>query len=330
MLKLKHLFHDQSLALSILSNWEYDADEPHLMERFRISANAVYPFRNRGGLQFLRFAPADEKTAEAILSELDFLRYLRKHDYPCLTAVLSRQGNELEVVETSKGRYHAVAFGCVPGKSLEPEHMTDQVVHGWGKAMGRLHRLSAGYRPAGPRRIDYLGQLEWMADVLAGFPDEHLARQEVRTVFDWLSTLPKNESNFGLIHYDFETDNVFHDETTGRLHAIDFDDAVYHWFMMDLTTALMSYKADAPEGRFESAKEQFIAGYRTEHELSDDLLTLMPGFIRYQSLYAYVRVLRSTHEKLTEEPDWMLNLRKRLDQALVKRGAEFGKPILTM
>ncbi len=328
MLPLKYLFHDKNLALSILSRWNYDADQPNLMEHFRISSNAIYPFKHQDKVQFLRFAPAVEKSAKSILAELEFLSYLHQQGYPCLTTVLSKQGNELEVVETSKGVYHAVVFARVPGKGLNPELMTDEMVFGWGKALGCLHRLSKEFQPLKHRRIDYVEQLQWIAEELTRFPDEDLAREEVRIVSEWLAKLPKDESNFGLVHYDFETDNVFYDDETQSFHAIDFDDAVYHWFMMDVTTALMSYKDDAPEGTFESAKHHFIAGYRSEHELTDEMVALMPGFIRYQNLYGYVRILHSAHEQLSDEPEWMVNLRQRWEHGLKRsRSAKFGKPL---
>ena len=47
-----------------------------------------------------------------------------------------------------------------------------------------------------------------------------------------------NQDNYGLIHYDFEPDNVFYDENSQRCSVIDFDDAMYHWFMMDIVQAL--------------------------------------------------------------------------------------------
>lgn len=327
MLPLKYLVNDQDLVLTILSRWDYDADQLQLLERFRISSNAIYPFKSQGRLRFLRFAPLQEKTAPAVLAELDFLRYLRANDFPCLVSVPSKQGKQLETVLTSKGSFLATAFAGVPGRSLDPAQMTDQMIRGWGRTMGCLHRLSASYRPAGLRRQDHHQQLNWMKAVLDGLPGEEAARREVQIVSDWLADLPQDDDNYGLIHYDFETDNVFHDQKSGDFHVIDFDDAVYHWFMMDITTALFSYADDAPEGRFAAAMELFISGYRLEHDLTDAWVALMPGFRRYQNLYGYVRILHATRDPVDDQPQWMENLRRRLDALSRKRGTDFGKPI---
>lgn len=324
MLQLKHLFHDKELALGILSRWNYDENQPHLMDQFRISANAVYAFTDQGRRCFLRFAHAEEKNHEQILAELEFLKYLRASNYPCLQPVLSKDGNELEVVETPNGRYYGVVFLGVPGKSLSKHPLTPEILFGWGKHLGRLHRLSKNFNPSHYRRVDHLDQLNWMAEVLDTFPEEELARKELEVVGNWLQRLPQNDANYGLIHYDFETDNVFHSPDNGEFYIIDFDDAVYHWFAMDVTTGLASYEGGNPE----LAQEQFIAGYRTENQLDDEWLRLRSGFSRYQRLYGYVRVIRSTQDQnFGEEPEWMVGLREKLARFCVERSTDFGKPI---
>lgn len=324
MLQLKHLFHDKELALEILSRWSYDESQPNLMEQFRISANAVYLFTSHAKRCFLRFAHEEEKNREQILAELEFLRYLKANNYPCLQPVLSKAGNELEVMDTPNGRYYGVVFLGVPGESLSNQPLTPEILFGWGKQLGRLHRLSTDYRPSRYHRVDYMGQLQWMAEVLDTFPDEKLARRELEVIGDWLERLPKNDTNYGLIHYDFETDNVFYSPNTKEFHVIDFDDAVYHWFAMDVITALASYEGSNNE----LAQEQFIAGYRTEHQLDDERLQLRPGFSRYQRLYSYIRVIRSTRDQnFGEEPEWMVGLREKLAKLCIERSADFGKPI---
>lgn len=324
MLQLKYLFHNKELALEILSRWNYDKNQPHLMEQFRISANAVYGFTNQDTRCFLRFAHAEEKSRGQILAELEFLNYLRTNNYPCLQPVLSKAGNELEVVDTPDGRYYGVVFLGVPGRSLSDHTLTPTIAFGWGKHLGRLHRLSKDYSPSRYRRVDHVAQLNWMAEVLDTFPEEALARRELEVVSDWLQRLPQNDNNYGLVHYDFETDNVFYNPDTENFYVIDFDDAVYHWFAMDVTTALASYEGSNRE----LAQKQFMAGYRTEHRLDDEWLQLRPGFSRYQNLYSYVRVIRSTkNQNLGEEPKWMGSLREKLAKLCIERSADFGKPM---
>jgi len=57
------------------------------------------------------------------------------------------------------------------------------------------------------------------------------------------------------------------------------------------------------------------------------MLELLPVFRRYVNLYGYVRILRSVEEKWNNEPDWMINLRIKLENLLKKRKDTFTMPI---
>lgn len=61
MLKLKYLFQHNDLAEMILKNWNYDLESLDMFQYYRISSNAVYPFRDQGEVRLLRFAPVEEK-----------------------------------------------------------------------------------------------------------------------------------------------------------------------------------------------------------------------------------------------------------------------------
>ncbi|MBU3197650.1 hypothetical protein [Clostridium algidicarnis] len=83
----------------IVSDLDDNVDSD-LLNYYRISSNAVYWCKNEGETFFLRFAPTEEKNKEKILSELELLSYLRGNGYPALDTILSKAGNELEVVDT--------------------------------------------------------------------------------------------------------------------------------------------------------------------------------------------------------------------------------------
>ena len=120
--------------------------DSNLLNYYRISSNAVYWCKNQGNTFFLRFSPAEEKSKESILAELDFLRFLRNSGYPAVDTILSKAGNELEVINTPWGTYYAVAFKEVPGKQINQIPFTDELIFGWGKALGKLHKLSSEYK----------------------------------------------------------------------------------------------------------------------------------------------------------------------------------------
>lgn len=327
MLKLKYLFNNKDLAHMVLSNWESDNVDSDLLNYYRISSNAVYWCKNQGETFFLRFAPAEEKSKEKILAELEFLSYLRGNGYPAVDTILSKAGNELEVVDTPWGTFYAVAFKKVLGKQIAEVPLTKDITFGLGKALGKLHKLSSEFRPVNNKRNDWKEIADWMEDVLSTFPDETAAKSELAILRSYLSKLPTTKENFGLIHYDFEPDNVFYNEITKSYNPIDFDDAMYHWYALDIEQSLDSLKEDMLKEQVEPSVKEFIKGYRSEYAISNEMLKLLPIFRRYANLYGYVRILHSVEEKWNNEPDWMINLRIKLENLLNKGKDTFTIPI---
>jgi len=81
MMKIKHLYDNESLATMLVKNWFYDEESLDLFKYFRISSNAIYPFKSKGNLRFLRFAPKTEKNFSEIAAELEFIAYLKYKGY---------------------------------------------------------------------------------------------------------------------------------------------------------------------------------------------------------------------------------------------------------
>lgn len=327
MMKLKHLFNNEDLARMILSNWRYDSDSLDMFKYYRISSNAVYPFRENNNICFLRFAPISEKSLNNVFAELEFLQYLENSKYNAVEAVFSKKMNKLELVNTPWGEYIATVFKGVPGIQIDKTGFGEDIIFGYGESLGKLHRLSSEYSPKDHKRWSWKDVLEWTCNILTHFPNQALALKEVDILQDYLSKLPVSNKTFGLVHYDFETDNVFYDTETKRYYPIDFDDAMYHWYVMDIEQAINSFKDDIEQENYETAVKFFINGYRSQFDISDDMLSLMPVFRRFANLYGYARILYSTEEKLSNEPEWMINLRGYLEQLLKDRAIYFGENV---
>lgn len=226
MLKLKYLFPNFALAEIVVKNWEYEDLE--LFKYWRISSNAIYPFKNKNGVCYLRMAPCQEKTEEAVLAELEFLNYLKNKGYSAIQAVPSREGRELETVNTPWGTYYASVFKRVKGEALAELEISDNIAGDYGKALGRLHKLSKSYEPAGVKRLGWREQLQWVRKVVSVFGGHIGALKEADLLEEFFDKLSVTEENYGLIHYDFELDNVFYDGESNEISPIDFDDCMYH------------------------------------------------------------------------------------------------------
>lgn len=329
MLKLKYLFHNESLAKMLLGHWEYDEESLDLFKYYRISSNAVYPFRFQGRTQLLRFAPAPEKRQENVLAELEFIAYLRSRGYGALETVEATDGVKLVEAQTPWGSYYASVFRRVPGAQLSQIELRSDIIHRYGAALGELHRLSSTYEPAaaGCKRWSWQEALAWMQEELAAFPMESAALAEAELLQDCLSRMPASSADYGLIHYDFECDNVFYDEQTQMCHVIDFDDALYHWYVMDIEQALGSLQDELPAEQMEQARRAFLDGYATTYDLPEENMVLVAACRRFAGLYSYVRCLRALSEQWNHEPEWMTGLRAHLQQRMKGIADIFGSEI---
>lgn len=316
MLKLKYLYENYDLAKFALENWEYDTDTlDDCLQHFRISSNAVYPFLWQGDMRFLRLSPASEKMENNLKGELEFLCYLQNRSYPAIIPVASKSGELVVTLDSIWGKYYASVFKGVDGISIENTDYNDHILFAYGKALGQLHMLSTEYSPK-IRKWTYHDALLWIRDVLEEYnaPDKMLV--ELGKVQQALNGLPKTGDTFGLIHYDFEPDNVFWDENNQCCTAIDFEDGMYHFFLADLEQALDALLENIPVDRQPIAKNTFLQGYQSVRTLEPDYAEKFKLMRRFCNLYSYARLIRCVAEEYSNEPDWMIKLREKLHRKI--------------
>lgn len=307
MLKLEYLFENFDLARAALTHYAHDPDRlDESLTWFRISSNAVYPYFHQGELHFLRLCPASEKKLPDIAAEIEFILHLRAQGYPAMAPVHTLSGELCATISTPWGDYHMSAFKQVPGKALEDVPLTPDILHAYGKSLGRLHHLSAEFTPAIPRPT----YEEVANDMRAVLPEKLLPVWE--DVLHQLSHLPRTKESYGLVHYDYEPDNVFYDGATQQISVIDFDDSLYHFYALDAEQALDSLRELVSPADFPNARSAFLAGYRTEHPLLPDMEAAFPLMRRFIDLRACARLYDCLDSQPKENPAWLAALTARL------------------
>ncbi|ABX42914.1 phosphotransferase enzyme family protein [Lachnoclostridium phytofermentans] len=316
MLKMRNLISNYELAKDLLKNWEYDEENlDEMLSYFRISSNAIYPFFYKKKICFLRIAPTDEKRKENIYGEIEFIQYLREHDFKALCPVPSKNGEFIRIVNTKWGEYYATVFEKVAGKPVEACEYSEKMYHEYGKTMGRMHRLSSGFKPIIKKwtHEDVLNEIETM---LTLYHCSNKAKIELENLRVELAKLPKNHLSYGLIHYDFELDNVFYDEKTNTCSVIDFDDGMYHWYSTDIEQFLDSVSEEKGELEAEQVKIAFFEGYQSEYPIVEETKNSIPLMRRFINLYSYVRIHHCLSDSFTSEKEWMTELRVKLTNML--------------
>lgn len=322
MMKLETMARDTlPLAKEALKLWPLESGETDF---FRASANFIWGFQAGDDRIFLRLSSRDERSHCQVQAELAFITWLAGQGMSVSVPFPSRSGRLTEKIFCHDQEYSAVVFPGVTGYSPEIGEMSSDQLFAWGRALGQLHNLSQGYIPLGQPRWSWRDQLNWVEEVISDLGPEPEAHGELARVRTWLQSLSQSPQDFGLIHYDFESDNLLWQPENGWT-IIDFDDSVYHWYVMDVVAALRDLdKLEAPQA--EQAYTLFIQGYQSVRPLNQELLEQQHFFRRAHTLLLYARVARSISGQINNEPEWSGQLRRRLEQTCAKMRQSMIRP----
>lgn len=301
---------NDAFAQRLLQFWEHDEGT---LELWRASSNFVYAFERNQVQYFLRIRFEQENSIKQIKAELEFMQYLQSNGFPTVTPIQSKDKKLIETLTTPEGTYFAVVFNAANGNHLDDDTITEKQMEEWGKLLASLHCLSKTYEPVCDKRKSWLDTVQFMESVFKKYPGEELALQEFSEITNWLQSLPTDNDVFGLIHYDFQLDNLFFEENNNpHFNVIDFDDAIYHWYALDIVTALDDF-IDDEDPQSKSLTHSFLNGYRTKMVLENDLVAQFPQFQRYANLYKYARLLKSLdYGEINEAPPWFNELKEKL------------------
>lgn len=309
MLKLKWLFENYDLAKECLRLYDHREEGlDKMLAHFRISSNAIYPFRSTAGtVCFLRLSPLEEKPTGDVLSELRLIEWLIDNGYPAMRPCPMHDGSTCTVLDTRWGAYNVSCFEAVPGNTLEDCEGTPGLVRGYGKTLGRLHALMKRYPYADTRR-DHTALTAEIRErfKLHGAPDALLREWDAVTA--GLAELERNNDTYGVIHYDFEADNVLWDDRTDSYGVIDFDDAIRCWYALDVARAVDCLDDVDPDLDPAEAKALLLAGYREETPFTDGQEATLPLMRRLVSLQEYGTILHALSDCGGSEPDWMTTI----------------------
>jgi Ser/Thr protein kinase RdoA (MazF antagonist) len=286
--------------------WNLAGSRPRFI---RSSSNFIYGVGRNDTRRFLRFADATERRRDEIDAEVSLVAWLAAEGVAVAAPIASRTGHLVETIETEAGTFHAVLFDGLAGEHPDIETLTEDDYGLWGAALGRLHAMTrllpASLVAARSSWRDDFATVRRSTPPQAASLLAELDRAEVL-----LDSLPRDADSYGLIHGDFELDNLlWRSETIG---IVDFDDCAHHWYAADIAFALRDLFA-GEAGPIAPVFAAFVAGYRTHHGVSDAMLATVPFFVRLAELVGYGRILPSLDLYPGDDhPDWLHDLHRRL------------------
>jgi Ser/Thr protein kinase RdoA (MazF antagonist) len=286
---------------------------PVTIYSLRASANITSIVQTQEKRQVvLRFNPVNDRPIEHLRSELELIRRLAHNGIRTASPLPSLMGNEIECVSTQLEDFHALAFTVLPGEHFEFDKLTLNTFREWGRALAELHAASENLvienRPSWATHICMVKEIVPK--------DDRWLWSDLVMLEDKLNQFAVDKARFGLIHYDFELDNILWDQ--GKPGIIDFDESGYYWFVADIAIALRKLFDNRIEQiNFNDERFQaFMEGYRSLRQIKTEELKNIPLFLRLHNLVTYARVYRSIIGEIQQEAQWLKDLRQELQNRL--------------
>jgi Ser/Thr protein kinase RdoA (MazF antagonist) len=295
------------VAEQILDCWPHD---PGSARFFRSSANFLYVLRYDGKRRFLRFVDSSERRRTSIDAEIALVEWLAHEGLAVIRPVRSRNERFVETVASDWGTFHAVVFDALEGTQFELDELDDVGFRAWGAALGQLHAMIKKYpgsvSSARSTMQDHLAQARYL------LPEDALAvREELHRLESLLGTLPVDRDTYGLIHFDFELDNLIWQGRTAQM--LDFDDCSRGWYVADIAFALRDH-FDAGADLLDPGVRAFLGGYAAHAPLADEQI---PLFLRLGRLIQCARIARALDvTKAPGQPDWLNGLIDKLEDRM--------------
>lgn len=280
-------------------------------------ANFVY-FGSKGSEEIVvRLTPPAHRTRDEIIGELAFQTFLISNGFSAAKPILSEQKRLVEEIGPAQNSYFAAVFNKIPGERISDNFSkSPQFLKAWGKYLGELHNLSEKYgktHPAKSRSDWKVDSVKRLGETALKSAPEICQKRFVEST-NWLESLEKNPSVFGLAHGDLHRGNFFY--VNGKFTSFDYDDSCYHWFLYDLSSSLSSVlKTAETEDERSSIIQDFTNGYLSAREMSPAWLERFEGFFQYRLTVVYLwmnamirdgRFQDATVESWKEVESWYL------------------------
>jgi acetylornithine/succinyldiaminopimelate/putrescine aminotransferase/Ser/Thr protein kinase RdoA (MazF antagonist) len=273
--------------------------------------NTVFKVTANDGARFvLRVHRAGYHSDAALRSELIWMRALRDHGIPVPAVVPAENGDLFVWAGGDEDPRQCDLFDWIEGSLFNDlgrveKGMKVELCERYkrlGTMAGRVHVQATNWQPP----EDFVRH-SWDEEGLLGdqplwgrfwehpviTPEQKHDILKARLVLrEFLKKFGKTKANYGLIHADFLPENIL--VHGGELNLIDFDDCGYGWHLFEMATSLFP---QINQPFFDDLVDAFVAGYRSEHDLSEEDLEAFPAFLMMRG-FTYLGWLQTRGQKM--------------------------------
>lgn len=285
--------------------------------------NEMFRCIAKQGVYFARIT--NYKSYDEQLEEVTYTNYLYKEGLGVSPTIVSNNGNEIEKITFNNKEVLTVLYAAAKGKQLSRNQWNADVLKELGKQIGKLHRLTRKFEEIHSVRYinDWYQNEEY--DFLKYIPeDETTIRDVAQEIITKINNIPKDKSNYGLLHGDLWLENVLVDHDL-KLSMVDFQDCEKNFYIFDLAVPIYSaieYSFVGGGNIIEYERDitkAIIEGYQEENDLPKEMLGKLPLFIHLKEVFEYSLMhMYWNKEKLTEEQIRIMNhFRMRIEKNIL-------------
>lgn len=257
--------------------------------------NWVYQISCEDRQMVVRVTPAAHRRFSHLQSEIALVNALHRRGVPVAAPVQHPRVPVIRRVKLRKGTYYLSTFEKAPGLTWREVPKRDAIFLDAGRVLARIHTETANishtlarpsweenhYLRAARRAIPC--DRRWVLHKMI----DHIGR---------LRELPHGQSEYGLIHGDYQFSNMLY--SSGGVTVIDFDEAEYNWYAYDLAVYLFYILLGSDPGDMDLAAggriwRRFLEGYSAERRLPDALFERLPDFLRLREYKLYSSIFCS-------------------------------------
>jgi amicoumacin kinase len=247
--------------------------------------NTVYKISIADQSAILRLTSTNHRNILELKAELEWTLFLSDNGCNVARPIKSVKGNFVETILSGDSECFSSVFSFAEGKPIEdPGILCPATLVAWGKELGKIHNLSACYNPT-CQRDSYSSIKKYRLNPLSHSKSDNNISNNIHTITEWIKSLPKDESNYGIIHGDSINFHIHENELT----FFDFDDCTYHWFSFDIANGLYSLLFIIQNQgiefslTFDQCVNLFLQGYLRENPMDQIWVDRIPCFVKYRT-----------------------------------------------
>ncbi len=248
--------------------------------------NFIYDIDDR---YIMRVSHSKKRDIEDINAEIEWINFLSNNlNVP---GIISIDGKFVHSLKYNQYILYTVIFEKIKGRKIGNKNEILEYAYRWGEITAKLHIETLKYKPKYRRESWHNNyEIKNIDTILKDYPKIH---SMVRKLIAKIKTYSQDE--YGLIHYDLHESNIL---ISDELWIIDFDDSQYDYFASDIAITLFHLAWRFSEGDRDAFIKEFypnyIQGYRSIRNFSDEELTKIPDFIQLRFFSLFCTVVHET------------------------------------